>query len=156
MAHIHEKIDFTLSIFIVKNDAVLLHVHKKLGIWLPPGGHIELDEDPTQAALREALEETGLDIQLFGEEPEDFHTIYESKELIRPRFLQKHFFDESHTHQHIDLVYFATVRGGEVRPEIEGGQIRWFTRDELEESKEILPDVRKYALIALEELKGDA
>ena len=49
MAHIHEKIDFTTSVFIVRNGKVLLHKHKKLGIWLQPGGHIELDEDPNQA-----------------------------------------------------------------------------------------------------------
>ena len=49
MAHIHEKIDFTTSVFIVRDGKVLLHKHKKLGIWLQPGGHIELDEDPNQA-----------------------------------------------------------------------------------------------------------
>ncbi len=57
MAHIHEKIDFTASVYIVFKNKVLLHKHKKLGIWLQPGGHIELDEDPNEAALREAKEE---------------------------------------------------------------------------------------------------
>ena len=46
MPHIHEKIDFTVSLFIVQDGKVLVIHHKKLGQWLPIGGHIELDEDP--------------------------------------------------------------------------------------------------------------
>ena len=36
---------------------------------LPLGGHIELHEDPEQAALREAKEESGLEVELLGERP---------------------------------------------------------------------------------------
>jgi 8-oxo-dGTP pyrophosphatase MutT (NUDIX family) len=64
MAHIHEKIDFTVAIFVVQNRRVLLVHHRKLDKWLPLGGHIELEEDPEQAALREAREESGLDVDL--------------------------------------------------------------------------------------------
>jgi 8-oxo-dGTP pyrophosphatase MutT (NUDIX family) len=39
---------------------VLLHKHKRLGIWLQPGGHIDTDESCEQAVLREVTEETGL------------------------------------------------------------------------------------------------
>ncbi|RLS89050.1 MAG: NUDIX domain-containing protein, partial [Planctomycetota bacterium] len=60
MAHIHEKIDFTVAVFVVHEKKVLVIHHKKLDKWLPLGGHIELDEDPEQAALRETLEESGL------------------------------------------------------------------------------------------------
>ncbi len=42
MAHIHERIDFTASVYVVYENKVLLHKHKKLGVWLPPGGHVEL------------------------------------------------------------------------------------------------------------------
>src|SRR5687767_9813032 len=56
MAHIHEKIDFTVAVFIVQDARVLLVHHRKLNKWLPIGGHIELEEDPEQAALREAQE----------------------------------------------------------------------------------------------------
>ena len=43
MPHIHEKIDFTVSLFIVEGEKVLLVHHKKLDRWLPIGGHIELE-----------------------------------------------------------------------------------------------------------------
>ena len=39
--------------------ALLLH-HAKLGLWVQPGGHVEGDESPEEAALREAREESGL------------------------------------------------------------------------------------------------
>ena len=67
MPHLHEKIDFTVSIFIVKDQKVLFIFHKQLNRWLPIGGHIELDENPEQAAIREAKEESGLDVELVGE-----------------------------------------------------------------------------------------
>jgi 8-oxo-dGTP pyrophosphatase MutT (NUDIX family) len=155
MAHIHDKIDFTASVFIVHGDKVLLHMHKKLGIWLQPGGHVELDEDPNQAVLREAREEAGLDIELVGAAPERLETKFGSRELMLPRFLNRHFFDETRTHEHIDFVYFARSASGEARPEEDGGEVRWFTKEELEENAfGILPDVRKYALLALQELSS--
>ena len=53
MPHIHEKIDFTVEVFVVHNGRVLLRKHDKLKFWLSVCGHIELDEDPNQAAVRE-------------------------------------------------------------------------------------------------------
>ena len=50
---------FTVSGFVVERDGVYLHWHPKIALWLPPGGHIDPDEDPVQAVLRETLEETG-------------------------------------------------------------------------------------------------
>src|SRR3712207_2453622 len=50
---------FTVAVFVVWEGMVLLHLHRKLGMWLPPGGHIERDELPDNAAIREVYEETG-------------------------------------------------------------------------------------------------
>lgn len=152
MGHIHEKIDFTTSIYIVHDGKVLLHVHKKLGIWLPPGGHIELDEDPNEAALREAKEETGLDIELIGE-GKKYEAPSKSRDLISPRFLNRHFFDDTRTHEHVDLCYLARARSGEARHEVEGGKIKWFSKEDLESGEyEIFPDIKHHALTALKEV----
>src|SRR6267154_1476348 len=44
-----------------KNKHFLLIEHKKLGVWLAPGGHLEEGEEPHQGALREVREEIGLE-----------------------------------------------------------------------------------------------
>jgi 8-oxo-dGTP pyrophosphatase MutT (NUDIX family) len=66
MAHIHtepNQHDFTASAFIVRDDMdeprVLLHMHRKLGRLLQPGGHIELHEHPWDSIAHELQEETG-------------------------------------------------------------------------------------------------
>lgn len=53
MPHIHEKIDFTVQAFVVHKNKVLLRKHDKHGVWVGVGGHIELDENPNEAILRE-------------------------------------------------------------------------------------------------------
>ena len=55
---------FTATGFVINGDATLLHWHHRVKAWLPPGGHVEPDEDPVQAVLREVKEETGLDVEL--------------------------------------------------------------------------------------------
>jgi 8-oxo-dGTP pyrophosphatase MutT (NUDIX family) len=54
---------FTASAFVLapQRDALLLILHRKLGLWLQPGGHIEAtDRDLIAAARREVAEEVGL------------------------------------------------------------------------------------------------
>lgn len=152
MAHIHERIDFTASVYVVFENKVLLHKHKKLGIWLPPGGHIELDEDPQQAALREVKEEAGIDIELVGNPTAGLEPSDVRGDITPPKFLNRHFFDEEKTHEHIDMVYYGRATSATVTPEVEGGEITWFTRQEIEAHTELLPDIRRYALAALDEL----
>src|SRR3712207_2907004 len=72
---------FTVSVFVVWEGKVLLHFHRKLGMWLPPGGHIERDELPDDAALREVYEETGLRVALVGERRDD---VADPVQLHRP------------------------------------------------------------------------
>ena len=51
---------FTATGFVVHEGHVVLHWHHKVKAWLPPGGHINENEDPVEAVLREILEETGI------------------------------------------------------------------------------------------------
>lgn len=94
--------EFTVAVFVVDDGRVLLHYHAKLDMWLPPGGHIEPDELPDEAALREVLEETGLEVTLVGERALD---IANPVQLVRPAGIQLE--NIGHDHQHIDLVYYA-------------------------------------------------
>ena len=150
MAHIHEKIDFTVAIFIVRDGKVLVIHHKKLDRWLPLGGHIELDEDPEQAALRETKEESGLDVELIGERPPT--TGPGTRALIRPRFLDIHRISE--THEHIGMIYFARPKSGQTTlAPAEHHAIRWCDARELDELQPAMSDaVKYYCRTALSEL----
>lgn len=129
MAHIHEKIDFTVAIFVVHEARVLLIHHRNLDRWLPLGGHIELDEDPEQAALREAKEESGLEVELLGERPPT--TEPGTRALIAPRFLDIHRITD--THEHIGLIYWARPKNGQLAlAAAEHHDIRWCCAEELD------------------------
>src|SRR5215218_4475983 len=97
---------FTVAVFVVWEGKVLLHLHRKLGMRLPPGGHIERDELPDDAAVREVFEETGVKVELVGERRED---VEDPVQLYRPAGVQLE--NIGLGHQHIDLIYFARPYG---------------------------------------------
>lgn len=154
MPHIHEKIDFTVAIFVVHRGRLLLIHHRGLNKWLPLGGHIELEEDPEQAALREAKEESGLDVELLGERPPT--TGPGTRALIAPRFLDIHRI--SNTHEHIGMIYWARPRSGQDAIQLaeqEHHDIRWCSECDLDQLEPAIhPSVRWYCLKALEEIRG--
>jgi 8-oxo-dGTP pyrophosphatase MutT (NUDIX family) len=154
MPHIHEKIDFTVAIFIVQQDKVLLVHHRGLDNWLPVGGHIELDEDPEVAAIREAKEESGLDIELIGERPPTSGN--GTRALIAPRFLDIHYISE--THDHIGMIYWARPRTGTLTlAQTEHHHIRWCDKAELDDLRPLISQaVKWYCLKALGEMAGTA
>ena len=53
-------------VYAIRGDEVLLHRRVKdpnKGLWVAPGGKLEPDESPTECAVREMKEETGLEIE---------------------------------------------------------------------------------------------
>lgn len=155
MPHIHEKIDFCVEVFIVYKNKVLLRRHEKYNIWLSVGGHIELDEDPVEAAIREVKEEVGLNIKLVGGLPGKGDGSIENggyKDLISPKYLGRHPVNEKH--EHVAFVYFATTDTDKISESVnehEKTHTRWVDIKELE-SLDLRPNVRFYAEEALKEL----
>jgi len=152
MAHIHEKIDFTVAIFVVHGGKVLLIHHRKLDQWLPLGGHVELDEDPEQAALREAKEESGLEVELLGERPPT--TGPGTRALIAPRFLDIHRITDAH--EHIGMIYWARPKSGSTTLAVEEHHdIRWCLPSELETLQPPMSNaVKWYCRKAIEEVSS--
>ncbi len=143
---------FTVAVFVVWEGKVLLHLHRKLGMWLPPGGHIERDELPDDAAVREVLEETGVEVELVGERRED---IEDPVQLHRPAGVQLENIGPGH--QHIDLIYFARPRGStEIHTDYSEDKVGWYGPEEWDAMR-VNDEVRGWcelALLALGEDQG--
>lgn len=154
MAHIHEKIDWVVTAFILHptEEKLLMINHIKLGMWLPVGGHVELDEDPDQALAREIEEECGLEVEMLSEKSEDTK---DSKSLYRPHSMNIHAYNA--THQHIGLNYVARAKTTEPRlaPE-EHHDIRWFTREEIEAQGAKMPENVSVTALEILELYAEA
>jgi 8-oxo-dGTP pyrophosphatase MutT (NUDIX family) len=152
MAHIHEKIDFTVALLVVHNGKILLIHHRNLNKWLPLGGHIELDEDPEAAALREAREESGLEVELLGERPPT--TEPGTRALIAPRFLDIHRIND--THDHIGMMYLARPKNGTLTLSAsEHHDIRWCSAADLDNLQPPMSEaVKWYCRAALKEVEG--
>jgi 8-oxo-dGTP pyrophosphatase MutT (NUDIX family) len=104
----------TASAIVMGPEGVLLHFHKKLHLWLQPGGHIEPNEAPWDAALREVLEETGLRASHLSGEPRVAHVD------VHP----------AGAHIHLDLRYLVSASGRPAPPPDESQLVRWFSWDE--------------------------
>ena len=122
---------FTSTAFVVQDGATLLHWHPKLGMWLPPGGHVEENEDPVQAVLREVKEETGVAVEVVP--PADFaddhtHTV----QIPPPLTILIEDIDDpvDGFHQHIDFIYVC--RPATAVAVVPGGW-RWVPEEELAE-----------------------
>lgn len=133
--------DFTVAVLVVRGNRILLHWHAKLGRWLPPGGHIEPNELPDEAAVREVLEETGVEAVLISSPLNAVDLPGQPRQLARPLGIQ--LADIAPNHQHIDLVYLAhgLTEGN--------GDAVWVGRAQLDEL-ELTEEVYRWCLLALD------
>jgi 8-oxo-dGTP pyrophosphatase MutT (NUDIX family) len=121
---------FTATTFVVHEGKVLLHRHPKQGLWLPPGGHIERDELPHHAAIREIEEETGLRLRLHSEAAADaLGREMECPVVPQPAFILVE--DINAFHQHIDFTYFALLGDEPVEASWSEQGFAWFSPSDL-------------------------
>jgi 8-oxo-dGTP pyrophosphatase MutT (NUDIX family) len=144
---------YTASAYVVESDAVALHEHERLDKWLPPGGHVERDELPHQAVVREVREETGLDVDLVA--PVENVTSSTVESLPQPQhFLlaDVNVHDGTVSHQHVDFVYYAGADSRAIDPaagERSADAWEWLTGDELSGDR-FDPDVTDIGRRAIE------
>lgn len=106
----------TGSAIVVGPRGVVLHLHKRLGIWLQPGGHIEPGELPCDGALRETCEETGLAV---------------THPLTGPELVHVDVHPGPRGHTHLDLRYLLDAPDVDPSPPpSESPEARWFGWDE--------------------------
>jgi len=131
---------FTVSGFVSQSGKTALHFHGIANLWLPPGGHVEADEDPIQAVQREVLEETEIAVEVVS--TGRAYAWAEPGQLAPPVTIGVYNIPgDSHQrepHQHIDFVYFTRpVAGANLElPEAAEGW-RWVSEDELREGAPI-------------------
>jgi len=125
---------FTATAYIVAEGKTLLLWHHKLGMWLPPGGHCEPNEDPVQAACREAEEESGLNVEVIP--PHDLLVCGGPAILPPPAVIlvEDIVRADQPFHQHIDNVYFTrpAIAPVDFDAPIPAGAHRWLAATELE------------------------
>jgi 8-oxo-dGTP diphosphatase len=101
----------------------LLFKHPKFMKWVPPGGKIEPNEMPQDAAIRECFEETGIRIHLLG-----------NKSPLEQGLIAQHGMEynpaEGACKAHLDFIYFAkAIPDQEMHPG--EGEIGWFSLSEI-------------------------
>ncbi|MBA2443666.1 MAG: NUDIX domain-containing protein [Rubrobacter sp.] len=149
MVYTESNRHFTVAVFVVWREKVLLHWHGKLGMWLPPGGHIELGELPDAAAAREVLEEAGVAVELAGERRED---VDDPVQLRRPAGVQLEHIGPGH--EHIDLIYFARPTATtEISGEYTADRVGWYGPEDWPRMQ-VNAEVRGWCERALHELSA--
>ncbi|MGV8161715.1 MAG: NUDIX hydrolase [Candidatus Nanoarchaeia archaeon] len=137
---------FVSTVFIVQDGKVLMTWNKKVSNYVPIGGHVDENELPCDAAIREAKEESGLDIELVS--PFDKSV---SSNLVQP--VNVHLDHVKEDHKHVNLIYFGIVKGGECfKIDDEGKELRWFTKEELDKEN-VFPHTKEWAIAALSNLE---
>ncbi|MDQ3537291.1 MAG: NUDIX domain-containing protein [Actinomycetota bacterium] len=101
----------TASAIVVGRAGTVLHRHKRLGLWLQPGGHIDDGEMPWDAAVREVAEETGLP----AAHPPSGPALHHVDAHPGPR-----------GHTHLDLRYLLLAEGKPRPSPGESPDVRWF------------------------------
>jgi ADP-ribose pyrophosphatase YjhB (NUDIX family) len=151
---------FTATAFVInsKNEVLLLW-HKRLQRWMPPGGHVDENETPEDAAKRECKEETDLDVEIVGDESPDLfeRNPGEGRMLKKPIAMLLENIPASPernepAHEHMDFLYIAKPvdeNAAKEKAPNESGGMKWFTKDEiakLNEQTEIFSNVKDYIL----------
>jgi 8-oxo-dGTP pyrophosphatase MutT (NUDIX family) len=149
---------FTSTGYVIYEKQVLLHLHKKINQYLPPGGHLEINETPSEAVLREVKEETGLEVNLiFDNQLNAF--LYPQTLPVPEKILLENIDDpDTRFHQHIDFIYFCVPK---YQPKISDPWL-WFNESSLKngyKTDEGLllippPDVVEISLEAIKKIKN--
>jgi 8-oxo-dGTP diphosphatase len=126
------------------------------GLWLPPGGHLEPDERPDEAAVREVREETGLFVDLLDLAPGcPLRPSPVVERIPQPHHIQVEAIAASGTepaHRHLDYLFVAVAAPGSLEPVGEPGRpVRWLGESELD-AWPVIDDARLWARLILREI----
>ena len=137
----------TTYLLNIKRNKTLMIFHPKFMKWLPPGGHIEKNENPEEAARREILEEVGIsELKFIGNGTEFEVNDGRTRKLLLPHFLLEEKIKEGHFH--LDWIFYAEI-SEKAYTSPENHKLKWFTEKELLNEPDIFENVRELGLYGL-------
>lgn len=129
--------DFTATGYVTNPEKtkILVIFHNKLQKWLPAGGHLEANELPHEAALREVLEETGVCARIVSDDPEMGLIGEFDCQIPRPYSVLYQIIPQSSKdveHVHVDFIYAMEAQESELKCQVEEvSRVEWLTKDEI-------------------------
>lgn len=144
------KVDLTATAFVFHKNRVLLIHHRKLDRWLPPGGHIDINETPDEAAVREVFEETGVSAKLIPNH--DF-----AADHVRPLPIEANVHSVG-DHDHYVQAFVGVADSDDVSAsKRELKNVKWVSRDEIDgfELTDYLKSVTRRAFDVYEEFSKE-
>jgi ADP-ribose pyrophosphatase YjhB (NUDIX family) len=138
----------TLTVYVIHENKGLLHMHKKFKSLFPVGGHMRPNELPHETAIREALEESGIEIY----DKDCVLPFTKVEQLKRPAYILLENIGKEV--ENIDFIYFAKTNSKFVKPGIsESQEIYLLSEDEINKNMDIKEHIKIMALEALRRVK---
>lgn len=106
------------GVAIMRDGRLLVTRRADNGLWCLPGGGVDAGETWSEAAIREAREETGLDVVIDG-----VLSVYTDPDVVIS-------YADGHQAQVFGVCFRARVVSGEAGPSDEVTQVRWVTEQE--------------------------
>lgn len=143
--------EMTATVYIIDDTKVLLHMHKKYNTWFPVGGHIEPHELPDEAAVREAYEESGFEVELYDNSEDTKLNIVKCLPVPEQIYVE----NLGKENENVDFIYAARIVSGKLHPgENESCVFKWFSESELINENKVKPHIRNTALAILNKYSG--
>lgn len=139
------------TVYIVNDNKVLLHKHIKYNTWFPIGGHVEPDELPHEAAMREIAEEAGIEVKLISTEVAPEIELNRVERVPSPFCILHEGIGREE--EFLDFIYIGTTTETKLHPmNGESKEYRWFSREELER-EDIKVHIKNMALAVHKKIK---
>ncbi len=134
---------FTASAVVAGARGVVLHRHRRLHRWMQPGGHVDPGETPSEAVIRECVEETGLEV---------------AHPATGPILVHLDVHPAAEAHVHLDLRYLVWAPDEEPDPAPgESPDVAWFSwHDATKMADEALVGALRSASRLIEDTGGPA